>query len=269
MRGRIQSPFARPLVLAFSLVSACTVGSCGKTAPSRGGLMLVISTDGPLEIGRLEIQVKSKGQDLFNNPNRRVPEEITLPGTVAIVSNGDATASAEISVTGWQLVPGKDDVPLDRRDAIVTQIPVDRVAELSIVLSARCMGKVMLNDGKAVSTCEDGETCDHLTGDCKDANVSATTLAPYPGNEHGAGAGGASSGGVGGSNAGWAGATHGGAGSMLGDAGAGGDAGEGGSAGGAELGGGGPSSSGGPSGGSPAYPSCVLDSSKLDQCKLQ
>jgi fibro-slime domain-containing protein len=136
--------------------------------------MLAIGRDGPLPINRLDVEVTFRDQTL-RRTTYRLPEEATLPTTLAIASNGDATASVTITVVAWD-----DDVPLDRRDAIVTQIPTDRVALLNVVLSGRCSGLVELDsDGAAVSTCGDGKTCDPAQGDCADAAVDAKSLPSY------------------------------------------------------------------------------------------
>ncbi len=155
--------------------------------------MLLISSDGPLPIGRLQLEISSKGQVLLAN-EYRIPSEVQLPATVAVVSNGDATAQTEITVIGWKVTPGKDDVPLDRRDAIVVQVPAERVALLPIVLSARCTDKVTLLDGQAQTTCGEGNTCNGA-GQCVSSTIDATDLATYrPSDENQGGAGAASAG---------------------------------------------------------------------------
>jgi hypothetical protein len=145
--------------------------------------MLIISQNGPLGLDRLDVLVTTPaGQRLFDS-SYRIPEEATLPTTLSIVSNGNPTATALIRVSGW-----KGGAPLDVRDAIVRQIPVDRVAELRIVLSGRCVSRVEVVDGKAITTCGDGsgnETCDPATGECVSAAVDGGQLPPYqPGAEH-------------------------------------------------------------------------------------
>jgi hypothetical protein len=148
--------------------------------------MLMVSTDGPLMLDRLEIEVSAKNQNLLSN-SYRVPEEVSLPTTAAIVSNGDATAQAQITVIGWA-----GHVPLDRRDAIVSQIPTDRVVALHIVLSARCSEKLTVDaDGKVESSCGEGSTCNNR-GDCVPVEVSALDLPSYgAGDEDDVGVGGA------------------------------------------------------------------------------
>jgi len=163
--------------------------------------MLAVSSDGPLPIDRLEITVVSKGATLRSS-SYRVPQEATLPTTLAIVTNGDPTASVEITVVGWN-----GTLPLDRRDAIVQQVPTDRVAMLPVVLSGRCSSKVTAVDGEAVSSCGDGSTCDPQTGNCESATIDAARLSTYTsGAEERIGSGGASGSGGGGSG-GSAGAT--------------------------------------------------------------
>jgi hypothetical protein len=88
--------------------------------------MLVVTKDGPLPLDRLEIQVSSADQTLLSQ-SYRLPQEADLPTTLAIASNGHATAVVRLTVIGWH---GSE--PLDRRDAIVTEVPTDRVAMLTI-----------------------------------------------------------------------------------------------------------------------------------------
>jgi Lectin C-type domain len=207
------------------LVVGGVLGSCAEEADDLGGLMLAVSSDGPLPINRLEITVLSKGATLRSS-SYRVPQEATLPTTLAIATNGDPTASVEITVVGWN-----GTLPLDRRDAIVQQVPTDRVAMLPVVLSGRCSSKVMAVDGEAVSSCEGGSTCDPQTGDCDSATIDAARLSTYTsgaeatigsGGGSGTGAGGSGGSGSGGDGAGGsAGATS--EGGMPGSGGAGGE----------------------------------------------
>ena len=238
--------------LAVSGWCLVAVGAVSGCQPSRGGLMLVLSSDSAL-IDHLDLEVSGNGKPLLKNTKYRVPEEVSLPTTVAIVSNGDATAQVTIGVTGWA-----GDVPLDRRDQIVTQIPTDRVATLSIVLSGRCSARLTVNavDGSVTSDCGAGNTCSN-TGDCTPATVQGSDLPTYhagdendPGRVDASGGGANGNGGNGGTEpdgAGRAGAGAGGAGrggAGAGGAGLGGGAGTAGAgrggagAGGAGLGGG-------------------------------
>jgi len=160
-----------------ALLAACLgLGSllegCGAKTTTQGGLMLEVGTDGTL-IDRVDIQIRAEDQTLLDN-SYDVPAETSLPTTVGIVSNGHSASIVNIAVVGWH-----DRTPIDRRDFIVTQVPVDRIAALRIVLTSRCSAKVALKDGKAVTTCEPGETCDPGVDACIDSTVASSTLPNY------------------------------------------------------------------------------------------
>lgn len=184
MRRRLR--LTRALALSSAWLAVLLAASCSETAEPRGGLMLVITKDGPLPLDRLEIQVKS-GERTLLSQSYRLPEEAELPTTLSIVSNDNPTAAVKLAVVGWR---GQE--PLDRRDAIVTQVPVDRVAMLTVVLSGRCSSKVELDaDGNAVSTCPGAQTCAPETGGCISSEIAAPALPTYsPGAETEAGLGG-------------------------------------------------------------------------------
>lgn len=147
-----------------------------------GGLMLIVAEDGPLSLDRLEIEIAANGQSLRKS-DYRLPAEVTLPTTLAIASNGNPAAAAQISVVGWRA-----GVPLDRRDNLVEQIPTDRVAALKVVLSGRCTPQVFADGDVARSRCPGGETCDPRSGSCVSSRVDASSLPTYsPGDEHDAG----------------------------------------------------------------------------------
>ena len=139
--------------------------------------MLMLSQDGSLDIDKLQIDISS-GATTLSHSSYRVPEEATLPTTFAIVSNGKEQGTATISVVGW-----RGSTALDRRDAIVTQIPTDRVAALRIVLSGRCSqfvtSRVGADGAVAESGCGMDETCDPALGVCAGASVDATSLPSY------------------------------------------------------------------------------------------
>lgn len=181
----------RGLLVGPALLVLLVAASCEQAAAPAAGLMLAITSDGPLPIDRLELRVSSKDR-LLRSSSYRVPEEATLPTTLAIATNGDSTASVDITVVGWN-----GDLPLDRRDAIVTQVPTDRLALLPVVLSGRCSSKVTVKDGEAVSTCGEGSTCDPRSGDCTSAELEGSALAAYSqGDESQLGLGGGSAGGA-------------------------------------------------------------------------
>ncbi len=154
-------------------IIACSAG----ILPARGGLMLVLSTDGKIAPDYIKVVITAPGGKVLLQSQYDLPAT-KLPSTISIVSNGDETASATIVVSAWQRSPA---IALDRRDAIVTQIPTDRVAELNVILSAVCAQQVTTVGNEAVSNCAPGNTCDSITGGCTGANVSATLLDTYEG----------------------------------------------------------------------------------------
>ena len=170
---------------AVPLLAAALVASCSKKGADRGGLMLEISSDGNTPIDRVDVEIDTGGNKLLAN-TYNVPAEAQLPTTVAIVSSGNAATVVSITVIGWN-----NGVPVDRRDAIVTQIPADRVAALRVVLSARCSNHVSLQGGVVVSDCAQGTTCDPLSSDasCGNSSVAASTLVSYQPGAEGADAG--------------------------------------------------------------------------------
>jgi hypothetical protein len=139
--------------------------------------MLMLSQEDGLGIDKLQIDIRS-GDATIAHYVYRVPEEAQLPTTLAIVSNGKEQGTATISVVGWSGV-----TPLDRRDKIVSQIPIDRVVALQVVLSAQCSPFVTTRAGPdgpvAESGCEPDQTCDPALGKCADAKVDASTLPRY------------------------------------------------------------------------------------------
>ena len=153
--------------------------ACGSHVDTpRGGLLLTVSNDGSLQLDTLKIEVASGDKVLFQN-HFQIPQT-PLPNTLSIVSNGSGTTAATITVSGWL-----GGVPVDRRDAIVTQIPSDREAALQIVLSARCTAlvKVGADPQTAESTCPAGQTCNLEGGNahCAAADVDASKLPDYGG----------------------------------------------------------------------------------------
>ncbi len=171
------------LVIVFG-VAAAGAGAfgagCGRaTGPDRGGLMLMIGQDGPLALDTLRIDVATSAGVTLRHSELRIPAETELPTTLAIASNGDPTAAVRIAVSGLRA-----GVAIDRRDNLVEQVPVDRVAALPIVLSARCTAQVETVAGEARSRCAAEETCDPSTGACVSSHIDGSRLGTYaPGQE--------------------------------------------------------------------------------------
>jgi hypothetical protein len=168
-------PAIRRLGLAASVaglaLGAATSVSCAKKLPDVGGLMLVMTKDGAIDVDSLEISIWENDQDaglLKSRVYRR--GEFSLPNTIAIVSNGDPTTVALIRVVARD----RGNTVVDVRDTIVQQVPVDRVAAVPIILSANCAAQVVVGaDGAVSSKCGADQTCDPATGGCMGVTVSA------------------------------------------------------------------------------------------------
>ncbi len=143
--------------------------------PPRGGLVVVIANDGTLGLDVLKTKVTSGGRVLNQNAYA-IPNEKALPNTLSIVSNGSATSTVAVEISAWA-----KGVPVDIRDAIITQIPTDRVVRLNVSLSASCTPfvKVGADAESAESTCAEGKTCDPAIKDCASAEVNASELPTY------------------------------------------------------------------------------------------
>ncbi len=137
-----------------------------------------MSTDGTLLPDALYIDITSPdGTKTYHDATYDIPAEAQLPTSIAIVSNGDPTASVLINVSVWAR-----GVPLDVRQDRVIQIPTDYVADLNIVFSANCTPNATLVGAMAVSQCPEGQTCNPNSGSCVSDVVSFGDGGVTPGN---------------------------------------------------------------------------------------
>jgi hypothetical protein len=169
----------RVVVAWFAILAAFACS--GKTLPV-GGLELLLSTDmqtpRDFDVLRLEIsQETSPGN--FATPlvanDFRLPTEATLPTNFAIVAGNSADQNALIRV-----IAKKGSTALVLREAQV-QVPKDRVAELRMVISSACAGRVVIDKaGEPQPMCDNpAQSCQPDTGLCGDTIVNASGLAPY------------------------------------------------------------------------------------------
>ncbi len=159
------------VALVFLLVTSCV------STKVRGGLSLVMSTDGTLAPDALVIDITSPdGQTTYRSATYEIPAETTLPTSLTLESLSGSVSSASITVSVWA-----GGVPLDVRQDRVIQIPSDRLAVLHIVFSAKCTPDVTLSGGVAVSRCSAGETCDPASGSCVTNLVSFGSDGGAPG----------------------------------------------------------------------------------------
>jgi len=165
-------PVRSLLVATAAAASLLALVTCtGKEGPARGGLVLVLADDGSLGPDRVKVAISSRGQTLHQEDYAIPPTQ--LPNTISIVSNGSTTDTAEITISAF-----RGGVAVDRRDAIVRQIPTDRVVALRVILSARCTPFVTPD---ASSTCGEKKTCDPATARCVTSEVDAANLPAYDG----------------------------------------------------------------------------------------
>lgn len=178
------------VLVCFGLVFACG----GKQLPPRGGLMLTIVADERPDVlfdaDKFKVEVRTG--DTLRFANEFAFADTAPPNnTVSIVSNGDPGFTVKIAVMAWKSdpnEPAKILKPLDRRDAIVTQVPAERVVSLIVRLSGRCKDQVELTDDGITSKCGATKTCNPDDGTCSlDTEIDARTLptwdpaAPRPG----------------------------------------------------------------------------------------
>jgi len=168
--------------VAALAIGATALEACSTKKPN-GGLVVSIATDGKIPIDKLKVtirQVDARGAGTVNEVVRscQVTSDCPLPTTLGVISNGDPTASVVVTAIAYD----KSGVVLDTRTHTVTSVPVDRTANLVIVLSASCAAQASA-DG--TSKCAEGLTCDPATGGCTSATKSAAGLPEYvPGSEY-------------------------------------------------------------------------------------
>jgi formylglycine-generating enzyme required for sulfatase activity len=156
---------ALSLVLALALVAAF---ACSRKTTQAGGLELLIATNltSPTQFDSITLEVQQQttagtfGPPLIDT-NFLVPGETSLPTSFAIVAG-----SSPDQVVLIQLVALLHDQPVDLREVEV-QVPTDRVAQLTLILSESCLGQVTTSvGGQVVSTCPSGQSCQPATGKC-------------------------------------------------------------------------------------------------------
>jgi hypothetical protein len=127
-------------LLALATVSLAAAASC--SAPSKGALILAISTDmqTPKDIDIVSVFVSTNDVPKLDFLGRVTPEgTVDLPSTLAIVEPDDPSAQVRVRVTAFQ-----DQKARVLRD-VVTTVPHQRTVLLRVPLS-------YLDDGSAIGT---------------------------------------------------------------------------------------------------------------------
>lgn len=130
---------------ALGLVSVLPIGGC--SAPSKGALIMAISTDmqAPKDIDVVSVYITTNGAPKFDYLGRVLPDgTVSLPSTLAIVEPDEADAQIRIRVIGFQTQPSGDANARVLRD-ILTTVPHRRTALLRVPLD-------FLDDGSGMGT---------------------------------------------------------------------------------------------------------------------
>ncbi|AGP36115.1 hypothetical protein [Sorangium cellulosum] len=162
--------------LALAALAALACGGCGEVDE----IVIAISTDlaVPKDFDVLQVQVFEGNQGKFNRPYRRLggsDAEAQLPATLGFFSSDAGGESIRIKVAARN----KDDVgPVRILREVVTTIPKDRVALLTVSLDFLCDGS-----GQAAGSdveralCDEGQTC--VAGACVSSEIDSSTLPDY------------------------------------------------------------------------------------------
>jgi hypothetical protein len=159
---------------ALVLVSGLLLSCSDDTRERRGELMLVLVTDmqPPKDFDHVTVEVSSFGSVQFKQEYTVGEGHLTFPATLGIVAGKDPTGPVTIRVSS-----SLAHKPRTLRE-VVTPIPSDRVATLTIPIEWLCVGQVKTeDDGSVVSTCDNGESC--VAGTCESVAVDADGLPGY------------------------------------------------------------------------------------------
>jgi hypothetical protein len=166
-------------VLLLALV-AVAPGCSGKVTQA-GGLEIIISTDmtTPATFDTVYIDIEQEAADGgWRQPPLLaqyyvIPSQIRLPTTISIAAGASPYQEVLITVTGLRGGLNGQDVV---QRVVQTQVPADRLAEVSVVLASVCAGKL---------DCPVGDSCQPLSqgtsvaGTCGGNAIDANALAAY------------------------------------------------------------------------------------------
>ena len=169
------------VAVALALLSSA---GCSKASPTpAAGLMIIVSTSmSASEFNALRVEVSQEqgvGSGSWNkveDETKPVPAKVQLPATVFVRSGHAADQDALIRVTAYL-----DSQPIVLR-MVQTQVPVDRIAELRLLLAEACKGQVQGVGGESEPqpTCSTaGQSCQPASGTCGDSVIAVASLATY------------------------------------------------------------------------------------------
>lgn len=181
--GTLLSSFAFAFAVALLVLAFFACG--GDTTKPQGGLVLILTTDlslSDMNTFRVEVSQEtspgSYGAPLIAK-DYAMPVESSLPATLTIASGKAASQNVLVRAIGRK-VQGTTNTPIVLREVEV-RVPTDRVAALTMILSAACAGQVKTDaTGRYVTTCPNAhESCQPTTGKCGGNFVDVDTLPLY------------------------------------------------------------------------------------------
>ena len=131
---------------------ALILGVACEATPPKGGVLLVLNIDGTLKVSDLselqvEIDAPGDGGQPYYQKTFAIPGDLSaFPASVAIDSNGNATASATAHLSLWE-----HNSEVDVRTYEIVNIPVQAVTQVDITFSRDC--------SPGVTSCGAGTTC--------------------------------------------------------------------------------------------------------------
>ena len=178
----------RSLVLAgVGTVAFVLLVACGdeKTVQQGGLEILVTSELGVEDVNLVRVEISQESAPgvydppLLANAFDLTTGEASLPATVSIAAGKAASQNALVRVVGRKIAAGKD-TPVVLREAEV-RVPSDRVAALTMLLSAACATRVTYDavTSTYAATCAPRESCQPATGQCGSSLVDVATLPTY------------------------------------------------------------------------------------------
>jgi formylglycine-generating enzyme required for sulfatase activity len=133
--------------------------ACSQKTRQAGGLELIIVTDmpTPASFDRVSVSIAQEvpgggwGTPPLLERDYLIPGEMTLPTTISIAAGSSPYQTVLITLTATKSVAGNQPPEPIVQRVVITQVPTDRLAEMTLLLSSVCAGKVM--------ACPPGESC--------------------------------------------------------------------------------------------------------------
>ncbi len=155
-------------------VWALGLGCAKEETEPRGQLMLALTTDmaPPKDFDRVEVELLTFGSVEFKNQYTLGKGKLKLPATLGIAAGKQPDQPVTIRVIGRL---GREARYLRE---IVTTVPKDRIATLSVNIEWLCLEHAEeTTESEVESTCAAGKTC--VAGECVSSELDSSTFADY------------------------------------------------------------------------------------------